>query len=812
MPERRQYQSNNVDRMLADFAVIVEDAEHVRLLSWNGNAWQDIATAQMRFRYSEGAAYLWLPLALLGVNPAAVDVSLVGFVSEEESLQIWATMPGNNPLNSPTMLPKHLPEALDVERTLVNLQTSMRLSADANVNNTLDNCPTNVLFDQSLLDVEFIADPAAEIYDPVVYEGVRAVVPDDVEALLGNLCAGVTDSSQSAVCELAQQVAENVGGGGPEAGPTGQLPASAGPGDQLTFYATVRNLSSQESGHLTLKVEGDLPSNGQTLTVGTLAPLESRVISFTETVDPSAAYTVTVMTIYPVEEVENTEDDIIVTYEHEPHTVIHDIDRSAPMDAELDERLLEDLIGTGEQLLEGIVFDQSPVAEITLQTSLGGSFTCDDTTQIDSFTSAWACAITLPENTPDGTQVQVSLSAKDVYGFASGVIAQWTFEVDNQAPTLSFLDEDQRASAAIGATTNTTETLLLEGLAADERWLAGVQVCDTLGGFESCQDAELIFFSDAITGTRIAVDQAQWSLERSIERGIAGATVPFTVTAYDAAGNGVQQRLTLLIDTLPPTVTLATQPVTQIDYDGTFALSGSATDQSGVDMMELEVIDPLGEYVYYPVTLAQPGATSTGWQYEPTPGSAEFATPGEYSYFILAYDALGNERESGPYTLTVSAPAQPWINAPTIVETSNDLWEGFAPGALVYMQVKFDDADLSLGDSITVTADPFPTWLTLKRLDTRTVEISGTVPLTITQVTIPDETPVDESEVITPMVQINVGLTLTDATGQQAYQSWVYEQVLSGPTKFYLPSIFHNSGQAETPTSDLFIYIPILNP
>ena len=130
MPERRRYQSNAVDRMLADFAVIIEDSQNVRLLSWNGSAWQDASLAQLKFSYMDGEAILWLSLAALGVNPNAVDVSLVGFVSEENSMEVWATMPGNNPLSSPAMLPSHLPAALDVSRTLLNLQTSMRLSAD----------------------------------------------------------------------------------------------------------------------------------------------------------------------------------------------------------------------------------------------------------------------------------------------------------------------------------------------------------------------------------------------------------------------------------------------------------------------------------------------------------------------------------------------------------------------------------------------------------------------------------------------------------------------------------------------------------
>ncbi len=512
------------------------------------------------------------------------------------------------------------------------------------------------------------------------------------------------------------------------------------------------------------------------------------------------------MTIYPVETVENDEESITLTYEHEPHTVINDIDRSTPISAALTSLLIDDLIGVGEQRLDGLVYDQSPLAKVTLQTSLGETVNCDDTLQLDAFTSDWACAINVPENTPDGTMVQVSLSAEDIYGFASGVIAQWTLEVDALAPELTVFGEPGLAAAGIQASANTTETLLLEGLAGDERWLGGVQVCDTLQGYETCQEAELAFFSDVAVKAATLADSAAWSLERTVDKGIVGMTVPFTVTAFDAAGNGTQQHLILLIDTLAPTVTLSAQPVTQIAFDGAFALSGNATDRAGVSRMELEVVNPLGEYDYYPIDLASPDGVNTGWQYALAPGTTEFAMPGEYTYVILAYDALENEREVGPFTLTVGEAAQPWVNAPVFVATSNDLWTGFAPGAPLYMRVQIDDNDLSLGDAITVTVDPLPAWLAMTRLDERTVEISGTVPLTITQVVLPpagversaqDVDENDTTDVITNVLQINVGMTLTDKTGKQAYQSWLYEvELSSSPTQLFFPFIFkQNSHQ-----------------
>ena len=195
------------------------------------------------------------------------------------------------------------------------------------------------------------------------------------------------------------------------------------------------------------------------------------------------------------------------------------------------------------------------------------------------------------------------------------------------------------SAAGIQASANTTETLLLEGLAGDERWLGGVEVCDTLQGYESCQAAEMLFFSDVLTNTvgRAALsvdlaDEASWSLERSVNLGIEGATVPFTVTAYDAVGNGTQLSFAMLIDTLAPTVTLTAQPVAQIAFDGAFALSGTATDRAGVGIMELEVFDPRASIATIPSTWTTRtpsplgGSTNAPWAQRSSPCRASTPT------------------------------------------------------------------------------------------------------------------------------------------------------------------------------------------
>jgi len=277
------------------------------------------------------------------------------------------------------------------------------------------------------------------------------------------------------------------------------------------------------------------------------------------------------------------------------------------------------------------------------------------------------------------------------------------------------------------------------------------------------------------------------------------------VVAYDAFGNAQTLSFDLQVDTLPPTVTLSAPPPTQIDYNADFVLNGAVTDQGTVRFMELEVLTPLGEYAYYTVTLAAPDSVATTWQYVRAAG--DFAAPGEYVYTVLAYDGFGNETEAGPFTLRVEAPPTPFLNAPLIVETSNDLWASFAPGGVIYLRAAIDDADLSLGDVLTVTAQPLPSWLALTRLDERTFEISGTVPLTITEIV--DGVFITDTAAFTEpiTVQISAGVVVEDSTGRQDSRTWTYD--LLAPTWIYLPRV--HGGRGDVVLEERWIYLPWVN-
>jgi len=801
MPERRQYASATPDRMLADYAVIVEDAQQLRFLRWDGTAWQPEATAPLKFTYQDDVTMIWLPLALLGIDPAAVDLSLVGFTTEEDSMQVWGTLPGNNPLNSPTLVPDSLPNH---EKVLVNLRTAMRLSANPAVNNSLDNCPNNVPFDESALTVQLLADPGGERFDPVYYTGIAAVIPDDVEPVLSSLCNGV-DPTNSPVCRLAEELTYNFGVGylGPPQA------AAIGAGTVVTYYATIRNLTSQDSGDITLHVIGDTFADGAdapqetvntTYGVGILAPFATKVISFTHLMG-SGSY-LHQMTLYPIEEIVNFDENLILTYEHPEESIEHYIDIDPPYAADLRTLAFDHVIGVGEQRLTGVVYDQSLVSRVTLQSSLGESVTCTDLTQVDAFHSTWTCAIHIPEATPDGTAVTVRLSAVDQYGYASGILDEWSFVVDSTAPAL-LVTADQAAAAGLNATQATTATLALAGTVTDNWLLDRVEVCDTLQGFARCQPAELDFFGEdgaSAQGTASAAgvavgDTAAWYLETAIPQGIENISAPYQIIAYDAYGNHTATQFNLEVDTQAPTITLAAAPVTQIAFADPFTLSGHVMDKGNVTAMWLAVLSPQGVYADYPVTLTTPATALTPWRYTLGLDTEEFAAPGDYTYHILAADRFGNEAALGPYELTVNDPPPAFVNAPTFVTATNDLWAGFTPGGPLYLRGYIEDRDLTVGDQLTVTAASLPNWLTLSRLDSQSYEISGTVPLTITQPGL-DSVPVAATDALSSTAdittaaeqtrQLDVTIVVADSTGQQAYQSWSYTvpltTVVAGPT------------------------------
>ena len=61
------------------------------------------------------------------------------------------------------------------------------------------------------------------------------------------------------------------------------------------------------------------------------------------------------------------------------------------------------------------------------------------------------------------------------------------------------------------------------------------------------------------------------------------------------------------------------------------------------------------------------------------------------------------------------------------------------------------------------------------------------------------------------LLQLNVGMVLTDSTGRQAYQEWIYERVLDVPSTLYLPNISAFSEGGQVPDDSNWLYLPIVS-
>ena len=97
--------------MEADAVLWVQTPEQATLLRWDGGAWTDaelLTADQLHFGAGQFGAQLdmYLPFDLLGLSPES-SLGLIGLAVQEpaegEAMQLWATLPPFNPVNSPSV-------------------------------------------------------------------------------------------------------------------------------------------------------------------------------------------------------------------------------------------------------------------------------------------------------------------------------------------------------------------------------------------------------------------------------------------------------------------------------------------------------------------------------------------------------------------------------------------------------------------------------------------------------------------------------------------------------------------------------------
>jgi len=149
--------ARNGRQLAADYLLWVEDARTVRLLRWDGHNWVEEApfpTAYYRLDTTLSPDYtdLYVPFSLLGITyPAATTLGMVALASEENALQLWATMPDKNPLNSPRVINAPLLVVASQHFTLTQQYEWPSLGPGL--------CPSAGKFTDADLQVDITADP-----------------------------------------------------------------------------------------------------------------------------------------------------------------------------------------------------------------------------------------------------------------------------------------------------------------------------------------------------------------------------------------------------------------------------------------------------------------------------------------------------------------------------------------------------------------------------------------------------------------------------------------------------------------------------
>ncbi|WP_435745232.1 TolB family protein [Nocardioides sp. SYSU DS0663] len=151
-----------------------------------------------------------------------------------------------------------------------------------------------------------------------------------------------------------------------------------------------------------------------------------------------------------------------------------------------------------------------------------------------------------------------------------------------------------------------------------------------------------------------------WSIDLALDPGKYGSDV----VAFDAAGNKSDKPWTSFsvgsADTTAPTVSTSS-PEQGATVGSPVAFRGTASDDQGVDRVFVQVRDnstglwlrPDGTWGdgarRIPVTLANPGATTTDW-------SIDLALdPGKYGSDVVAFDAAGNKSDKPWTSFSVAA-------------------------------------------------------------------------------------------------------------------------------------------------------------
>jgi len=441
--------TSTVGAMGADFLVWVRDDETALLLTWMGEYWDWVLTLDSsQYRFTAGGGQgdpapttdLWVPFVLLGVaDPANTALAMVALASEEDALRLWATLPAANPVNSARVA--------DIRDE--SASGEFALSQAYHWDGLTDGvCPNG-------------SDGSADAYPDTDVQVTLAVEPDgvmysfmhdDLTGLWATLLQGGTPDVSSQLGWL-----------------NGEHPR-VGANQMVTYTLTYRNLGTDTARGVWVDVQAfytlRLSDGGahQTLLLGDIAPGQEGQATFTAAIDLAASSLPWAGVLAQVYDEQHDISDAPL----DRLWADHQVDRSGPQFLGIQRPAA--ILTAGNNTLRGYVYDESPVPSVTLDVQGRGSVTCADAAPSDG---AWACDLDATGLT-DGTFLNVTLRATDLFGQSGTTGSPQTFVVDALPPTVAL---DAALSQAALDSVVKGNSVRVNGTVTDAHGLGRVEAC-----------------------------------------------------------------------------------------------------------------------------------------------------------------------------------------------------------------------------------------------------------------------------------------------------------------------------------------------
>ncbi|PDW01781.1 LamG-like jellyroll fold domain-containing protein [Candidatus Viridilinea mediisalina] len=588
----------------------VDNPSNASLLRWNGSTWLDAGSDVIIWPSHERPDQLeiYLPFTSLGLNdPANSDVGLLAYATEANSLNIWSIMPANNPLTSARVLnsPSSIGNVTHFRFTDIIFWEHMGAGV----------CPSD---EQFLVDIRFTlsADPIGSIYSLFTDENIehQALLLDGPQGQIASLELPHFDYQHPLLFD-GQVITYTV------------HYENIGEVSSQNLRAWIINWDALRIPNATLVYDEEgIPYYELFLELGDLAPGASGSTSFTGVVDRAIAQHADENEDWATLDISFHDDSTGLEYAIDWFFIDHPVDILPPefIAIETPERF----VAPGAFMVEGLVWDESDVPDITIELRFGSQVrqvNCSDPTPDDG---EWSCLVD-PGNLADDTAISVRARATDAGGHVSDWSEVVNLRVDATAPRL-VLSDATAARLALGSVS--FGNLNLAGRVVDERAAAAVEICLDRNDSRGLQCEVVVVGSDS-----------QWHYLLPIDSEGEGRRQQVQLTPIDEAGNrGATQSYSYIIDITAPTLSgqlIRPQMLPANAISGSnLRFTGTYSDAVSVVGIRVRIEQPDGTS-----SIAAAELQSGTWSYNLT-----LQQTGEHRIFAEARDAAGNVRMIGP--------------------------------------------------------------------------------------------------------------------------------------------------------------------